>query len=129
MDDAIRHMYYLKSDYQRLTNRNDTTVPGLYIEMKEPQWYMDNYGFDIVQMTYDQLAKWNLETIEKSTANGIPIIIQSFDPEALKRFAALSDLPLVQLMYWNETYNFEDIATYASGVGPDSKYIMYWPST
>ena len=80
-------------------------------------------------MTYDQLAKWNLETIEKSTANGIPIIIQSFDPDALKRFAALSDLPLVQLMYWNETYNFEDIATYASGVGPDSKYIMYWPST
>ena len=79
-------------------------------------------------MTYDQLAKWNLETIEKSTANGIPIIIQSFDPDALKRFAALSDLPLVQLLHWKTTYDFNDISSFAHGVGPDSRYIMYWPS-
>jgi hypothetical protein len=28
-----------------------------------------------------------------------------------------------------ETYDFDNVATYAHGVGPDTKWVMYWPST
>jgi len=28
-----------------------------------------------------------------------------------------------------ETYDFDNMATYAHGVGPDSRWVMYWPST
>ena len=45
-------------------------------------------------MLYDVLNKYNLETVEKSNAK-LPIIIECFEPEALKAFAKLSDLPLV----------------------------------
>ena len=130
-EEAIQHMYNLKKNYTVRTN-GDHVVPGLYIELKEPQWYLDAYGFDVVQMIFDQLSAWNLETIDKATENGIPIIIQSFDPDALKRFSQLSDLPLVQLAWWGHTgvvYDWEDISTWAHGVGPDSKYVMFWPDT
>ena len=30
-------------------------------------------------------------------------------------------------MEWNINYDFDTIATYAHGVGPDSKYVMYYP--
>lgn len=78
-------------------------------------------------MTFDILESYNIETIEKSTSNGLPIIIQSFEKNALKKMETLTDLPLVQLMWKNVVYDFDDISTYAHGVGPDSKYIMYWP--
>ena len=76
---------------------------------------------------FDVLAKYNLETIDKATTAGIPIIIQSFSESALRQFSTLSDLPLIQLMEWNINYDFDNIATYAHGVGPDSKYVMYYP--
>jgi len=74
------------------------------------------------------LKQYGLETIQGATENGMPIIIQSFNEAALKRFSALSDLPRVQLMSWSDVYDFDHIATYAHGVGPDSKYVMYWPN-
>ena len=55
----------------------------------------------------------------------IPIIIQSFEEDALTKFATLSDLPLIQLASYSSTYDFAHVATYAHGVGPDSKYVMY----
>ena len=55
----------------------------------------------------------------------IPIIIQSFEEDALKKFATLSDLPLIQLVSYLSTYDFEKVAEYAHGVGPDAKYVMY----
>lgn len=35
-------------------------------------------------------------------------------------------------MDWGKSgisYDFDNVATYAHGVGPDSKWVMYWPST
>lgn len=87
-------MYFLKTNFDR-SDIGATFVPGLYIEIKEPQWYLEHYNIDMGQELFNILQKNNLETIEKSTANGIPIIIQSFDEAALKRFADLSDLPRV----------------------------------
>jgi len=125
-------MKFLKSNYKRKVGV--TTTPGLYIELKEPQWYLDEYDVDIVQAVYDGLAEHGLETIQKATDAGIPIIIQSFNADALIRFSQISDLPLVQLMHHgfefpDYPYDLDYVATYAHGVGPDSKTIMWYPST
>jgi glycerophosphoryl diester phosphodiesterase len=81
----------------------------------------------MTQALFDFLEKNNLETIQKATDNGIPIIVQSFSENALKEFATLSDLPRVQLLRTDQYLDIPHISTYAHGVGPDSKYVMYWP--
>ena len=48
----------------------------------------------------------------------IPIIIQSFELDALKKFATLSDLPLVQLSRYTDSYDWQEISTIAHAVGP-----------
>ena len=45
-------------------------------------------------MLFDVLAKYDLETVEKSNKK-LPIIIQSFEKDSLVKFAEISDLPLV----------------------------------
>ena len=66
-------------------------------------------------MVYETLKKYDLETVEKSNAK-LPIIIECFEKEALIKFAELSDLPLVYLMFWNnqyfpnENYNLTEIS-------------------
>lgn len=80
-------------------------------------------------MLFDVLKKYDLETVEKSNKK-LPIIIQSFEKDALVKFGTVSDLPLVQLMFWNNTYageyDLKDISTYAHGVGPAANYIFYY---
>ena len=70
---------------------------GLYIETKQYEFYLQNFGLNSAQLLYDHLAAHDLETIEKSSKT-IPIIIECFEPESLKYFKTLSDLPLVLLM-------------------------------
>ena len=72
-EEAIQHMLFMKDNYTRKVGTD--TVPGLYIEMKEPQWYLDNYGIDLAQEVFAVLQKYNLHNIENATNNGIPIII------------------------------------------------------
>jgi len=120
-EEAIEHMTFLKTNYKRKVGTS--TTPGLYIELKEPEYYLNEFGIDIGQAVFDVLQKYGLETIQGATDAGIPIIIQSFDEPALRNFATISDLPLVQLMYHGKpgvTYDFDNIAEYAHGVGPDS---------
>lgn len=129
-EEVIKHMQFLSATYDR-SRVGAETLPGLYIELKQPQWYLETYNMDIAQAIFDVLQKYGLSDIAGATEQGIPIIIQSFNEDALRRFAELSDLPLVQLMYWQHEgaeYDFDNLATYAHGVGPDSKYVMYWPS-
>lgn len=48
----------------------------------------------------------------------IPIIIECFEPASLKKFATLSDLPLILLMDEEmQDMDLDDIAEYAHGVG------------
>lgn len=49
-EEAIQHMVFMRDNYSRRVGTD--TVPGLYIEMKEPQWYLDNYGIDLAQEVY-----------------------------------------------------------------------------
>lgn len=93
---------------------------GLYIETKMYNFYLNTYGIDFAVELYKVLKKYDLETVEKANKK-LPIIIECFEPEALISFAKLSDLPLIQLMFWNNPhlkYNITEVAKYAHGVGP-----------
>ena len=70
------------------------TRPGLYIELKDYNNYLSEKGWDLAQMLFSTLDNNGLSNIADSK-DVIPIIIQSFDFEALEKFATLSDLPLV----------------------------------
>lgn len=47
LDEVIQHMFTMKNNYQRLIG-SDNPTPGLYIEIKEYQWYLDTYGMNLV---------------------------------------------------------------------------------
>lgn len=55
-------MHFLQTDFTR-SRVHASSTPGLYIEIKEPEWYMSKYGIDMTQVVYDALAKNNIETI------------------------------------------------------------------
>ncbi len=74
------------------------------------------------------LAKFDLETIEKSTGK-LPIIIECFEKQSLLKFATLSDLPLIQLMWWNNplvNFDLKEISGYAHGVGPNVAWLKFY---
>ena len=55
----------------------------------------------------------------------MPVIIQSFDANGLKKMATLTDLPLVQLCLSSpDWYDYDEIAKYAHGVGVPFSWIM-----
>jgi len=47
----------------------------LYIEIKEYPWYLETYGMNLAKALFETLKKYGLETVEKATAAGIPVII------------------------------------------------------
>lgn len=73
---------------------------GLYIETKMYNFYKDERNIDISELLHNNLKKYNLETIEKCQ-DRLPIIVECFEKESLFKYATLSDLPLVYLMFWN----------------------------
>jgi glycerophosphoryl diester phosphodiesterase len=80
---------------------------------------LDNYGLNFADILFDHLKAFSLETVEKSIETKIPIIIECFEPESLKKFSQLSDLPLILLMGEAALdMDLDDIAQYAHGVGP-----------
>jgi hypothetical protein len=66
-------MKFLNSNMKRSISPD--TPCGLYIEIKEFQWYQDEYSRNIADLLFTILENNGLETIEKSTEAGIPIII------------------------------------------------------
>jgi len=50
-------------------------MPGLYIELKNPVWYESEYQIDLPTALFQNLQKFGLETVEKATAAGIPVIV------------------------------------------------------
>ena len=76
-------------------------------------------------MLFDLLEKYGISNIADASAL-IPVVVQSFDKNALTKMASLTDLPLVQLCHSSDKgkYDYEDITTYAHGVGVPSDWIM-----
>ena len=81
--------------------------------------YRDQYGVDLAEKLHENLGWYGLETVEKSTGS-IPVIIESFEKEALEKYQTLSDLPRVYLMMEKMMKNesLTDVAKFAHGIGP-----------
>jgi len=73
IEEILDYVVGLKSKTPRTINA-DTPV-GLYIEIKEYDYYLDTYGIDMAVNLYNALDKYDLSSIEGSTNAGIPIII------------------------------------------------------
>ena len=121
LEEVIKHVRALNKDSPRTVNAE--TKVGLYIELKDYQDQIDELGQDIAELTFAMLSKYGLGTVA-DCENDVPIIIQSFELDALKKFATMSDLPLVMLTSYSKSYDFDEISTVAHGVGPASAYIM-----
>lgn len=62
-----------------------------------------------------------------ANTNSIYVAIQSFEEQALRDFATLSDLPLIQNMWFANpkfTYDLAIISSYAAGVSPQLKQLV-----
>ena len=82
--------------------------------------YRDKFNVDLAELLHENLKAYNLETIEKAT-DSIPIIIESFEKEALEKYQMLSDLPRIYLMFEKMMKNesLTDVIEFAHGIGPN----------
>lgn len=95
---------------------------GLHVEAKWPGYY-SSVGLDMVDPIIEGMKAKGLAEA------GVPVFIQSFEPEFLAAFAAKSDLPTIQNMVGEPyasmmglTYDLETLKT--AGVGAEKSYIL-----
>src|SRR5262245_18772711 len=101
---------------------------GLYPELKSPQLYKSR-GIDQVKLFVDVIKKNGLEKPEslKST----PVIIQSFDEEAIRRVA--TDLPTIPRVFLTERdedvteARIRELSKFATGIAPMKSIIARHP--
>jgi len=102
---------------------------GLYPELKSPQLYKSR-GIDQVKLFVDVIKKNGLEKPESLRTT--PVIIQSFDEEAVRRVA--TELPTIPRILLIDTggdvsdARLREIAKFASGVGPTKSLIAGRPA-
>ena len=101
---------------------------GMYPELKSPQLYKSR-GIDQVKLFVDQVRKNGLEKPESLKTT--PVIIQSFDEEAIRR--VFVDLPTIPRVFL--TSNDDDVtdarlralAKFATGIAPEKFVIARHP--
>jgi glycerophosphoryl diester phosphodiesterase len=101
---------------------------GMYPELKSPQLYKSR-GIDQVKLFVDVVKKTGLNTPE--SLKKTPVIIQSFDEEAIRRVA--TDLPTIPRVFL--TSKDEDVADprltalakFATGIAPEKFVIARHP--
>ena len=102
---------------------------GLYPELKSPQLYKSR-GIDQVKLFVDVIRANGLEKPESLRTT--PVIIQSFDEDAVRRVAA--DLPTIpRILLIDRDGDVSDarlraVAEYATGVGPHKSLIAARPA-
>jgi len=102
---------------------------GLYPELKSPQLYKSR-GIDQVKLFVEVIRKNGLEKPESLKTT--PVIIQSFDEEAVRRVA--TELPTIPRILLIDTggdvsdARLREIARYATGVGPTKSLIASRPA-
>jgi glycerophosphoryl diester phosphodiesterase len=106
---------------------------GIYPELKHPSFFngLQTYGKPMEDLLLDALVGGGFEVYGDSVPNDLaqvnPVVVQCFDPASLQYIHNKSTLPLILLLetvpasFWN-TDNLNDIASYASGVGPEKSY-------
>jgi len=102
---------------------------GLYPELKSPQLYKSR-GIDQVKLFIDVIRQNGLETSESLRTT--PVIIQSFDEEAVRRVA--TELPTIPRILLIDTggdvsdAHLREVAKFATGVGPAKSLIAARPA-
>ncbi|CAD8124936.1 unnamed protein product [Paramecium sonneborni] len=102
--------------------RNPNKKPvGILLEIKDYQYHLEYAGVSIVELVIDELQRFGIGTI-KDCKNVVPIVIMSFDMNAIKASRELTDLPRVFLMtgLQNQPSTFYAEATkYTNIIGVD----------
>ena len=102
---------------------------GLYPELKSPQLYKSR-GIDQVKLFVEVIRKNGLEQPESLRTT--PVIIQSFDEDAVRRVA--TELPTIPRILLIDTggdvsdARLREIAKFATGVGPTKSLIAGRPA-
>ena len=95
LQEVIDVLRMLNRDFPRTINAERRV--GIYVEIKNAEWYRRVNGLDPGAIIYETLKANNLHTID-GCKDDIPTVIQSFDLESLEdwrdRFSE-SDLPRV----------------------------------
>jgi glycerophosphoryl diester phosphodiesterase len=101
---------------------------GIYPELKSPQLYKSR-GIDQVKLFVDVIRKNGLEKPE--SLKKMPVIIQSFDEEAIRRVARdLPTIPRVFLTAKDEDVTdarVRELKTFATGIAPEKFVIARHP--
>ncbi len=102
-------------------------VIGLYPELKIPQ-YFKQLGFNPVGILVGLLER------NKMTVSGIPLFIQSFDPDTLRLLNSTTAFSLIQLVEpatdrdatgrLKPSVSLNELAAYADGLGVSKRLVM-----
>jgi len=72
LDEIIGQVNMMKSNFGKKINAGTNT--GLYIEIKDYDWYLAEHGIDMAEQVYNNLKRHGLSTIA-GCQNSIPIVI------------------------------------------------------
>ena len=101
---------------------------GIYPELKSPELYTSR-NIDQVKLFVEQVKKNGLEKPESLKV--MPVIIQSFDEEAIRRVAReLPTIPRVFLTSRDEDITearLKDLKTFATGIAPEKRLVAAHP--
>ena len=90
---------------------------GIYPETKHPA-YFRSLGLALEEPLAAALTRNGLDRPDA------PVFLQSFDPDSLRRLAALVDAPRVQLTAPSlPALALEDVAGYAQAIGPEKSQV------
>jgi glycerophosphoryl diester phosphodiesterase len=101
---------------------------GIYPELKSPQLYKSR-NVDQVKLFVDLIKKNGLEKPE--SLKTMPVVIQSFDEEAIRRVAA--DLPTIPRVFLTSSdadltdARLRELAAFATGIAPEKALIAKHP--
>jgi glycerophosphoryl diester phosphodiesterase len=101
---------------------------GIYPELKSPELYRARH-VDQVKLFVDVIKKNGLDTADSLRTT--PVIIQSFDEEAIRRVA--TELPTVPRVFLTEkdedvsSARLRELATFATGIAPEKVVIARHP--
>lgn len=113
-------------------NYNTTQrLVGLYIEPKNPR-YFTSLGWDVEAMLLQQLKHngFRVSGAPRNLKGVVPVVIQCFEADTLRRLKTHTDIPLVLLLnpptsaqlvdgsYFSHTF-LAEASTYADGLGPE----------